>query len=208
MLSRLLNIWVIKQRSRSKKPDKTRDLHSHRLNQLTEYLVDLGGGTAVALRGMSDDLQAITATVWLRERTNIEGYLEACAKMLVYLVACFSGNCTQAGNLIMLALLLVTAGLLALSNAHAKSAKNNGLIIAPQNPSLSTKVPRAERGTRRRVGIPGQPPYPIRHHTTESWPGSSGASGMTNMDDWAEKGQVGNVVRGHAHPFDDRVEHN
>ncbi|EON95942.1 hypothetical protein UCRPA7_8579 [Phaeoacremonium minimum UCRPA7] len=165
-----------------------------RHNQLTEYLVDLGHGRSVCLRGMSDDLQAITATAWLRNKTFVEGYLEAMAKVLVYLVAAFSGNITQAGSIIMMSLLLVTAGLLALSNAHAKSLRNNGRVVSPTTPVPS------------RRGTVDDPPYPGGDHSTTSWPGSSGASGMTGMDDWAEKGQIGHALQHHG-PFDGGVDY-
>ncbi|KAK3940563.1 hypothetical protein QBC46DRAFT_123007 [Diplogelasinospora grovesii] len=162
MLSRVLNIWVIKQRAlpreqpgrepadgggdgsdESSSGDATKQsfapltggLHRHSKNRLTEYTVSLADGrSAVRLRGMSEDLQAITAHAWLRSKTHTEGYLEAMAKLLVYMVAALSGNMTQAGAIVMMALLLSTAGLLALSNANAKSFKMNGRVAAPEAP--------------------------------------------------------------------------
>ena len=59
----------------------------------------------------------------------MEGYLEATAKLLVYMVAAFSGNMTQVGAMIMMVLLLATAGLLALSNANAKMFRVNGRMV-------------------------------------------------------------------------------
>ena len=79
-------------------------------------------------------LQAITTSAWLAAPTHVEGYLEAAAKLLVYLVAALSGNMSQAGALVFMALLLVTAGLLGLSNAHAKSFRMHGRIAAPSGP--------------------------------------------------------------------------
>lgn len=66
----------------------------------------------------------------LRKKTSLEGYFEAAGKLLVYLVAAFSGNMTQVGGFIMMGLLLISAGLLALSNSKAKKIVVNGLEVA------------------------------------------------------------------------------
>ncbi|KAK0632237.1 hypothetical protein B0T14DRAFT_541674 [Immersiella caudata] len=157
MASRLLNIWVIKQRTKhhssSLQPpppiqtDSSTDSdlppttsahgnssHPH-LSRLTEYIISLSDGkpsSVVKLRGTPEDLRAITADSWLRTKTHVEGYLEAAAKLIVFLVAAVSGNMTQAGAIVMMALLLITAGLLALSNANAKAFRINGRVAAPE----------------------------------------------------------------------------
>ncbi|KAM4063773.1 hypothetical protein HRG_006886 [Hirsutella rhossiliensis] len=133
MLSRILNIWSIKQRSR---PDPKR-AHSPPLvpdgDRLTEYAIDLGHGRRAVLRGLNSDLQAVTTQTWLRAKSNLDGYLEAAAKLLVYLVAAFSGNLSQAGAIVLMALLLVSAGLLGLSNAHARGLQMNGRVARVQS---------------------------------------------------------------------------
>ncbi|KAK0628187.1 hypothetical protein B0T17DRAFT_588385 [Bombardia bombarda] len=164
MLSRILNIWVIKQRTNplpgnpdaagggsqaqpstpphpatpptSNDNDNDNNNSDHLHDRLTEYIVSLKDGNldcAVKLRGMSADLQAVTVDAWLRSKTHIEGYLEAAAKLCVWLVAAFSGNMTQVGAIIMMVLLVATAGLLALSNANAKSFTTNGRVTAPES---------------------------------------------------------------------------
>jgi hypothetical protein len=156
MLSRILNIWVIKQRAKPVQPrqppansdptkgpllygggdEKTRGNIGGGPSKLTKYHVKLGDGRAsVLLRGTTEDLRAITEDSWLRAKTNIEGYLEAAAKLIVYLAAGLSGNMTQAGQIIQMILLLTTAGLLALSNSNAKSFRMNGRVAAPRMPS-------------------------------------------------------------------------
>ncbi len=52
------------------------------------------------------------------EKTDIEGYLEASSKMIVYGVAACSGNMKQTGNIILGALLVVSAAALALANSE------------------------------------------------------------------------------------------
>ncbi|KAJ8119504.1 hypothetical protein ONZ43_g3552 [Nemania bipapillata] len=161
MLSRILNIWIIKQRTNWPKvppPEATPDDP----NPLTEYVVDLGRGRVVCLRGLASDLQAITTTKWLRDQTHVEGYLEAAAKLTVYLVAAFSGNLTQIGSIIFLGLLLITAGLLGLSNAHAKAFTMYGRLAAPTTEDL----PR-----------PDSPPYPHSRQDSSTWrPPSEGVA--------------------------------
>lgn len=158
MLSRILNIFVIKQRSKPfpppssssplLTPPSSSSLTSpspppgHRLRHtpLTSLLISLpptrtrtpATPTIVLLRGSPDDLAAITATAWLRSQTFVEGYLEAAAKLIVFLVAAVSGNMTQAGALTMMALLLATAGLLALSNANARAFQVHGRVATPE----------------------------------------------------------------------------
>ncbi|KAI0913497.1 hypothetical protein F4823DRAFT_577567 [Ustulina deusta] len=179
MLSRILNIWIIKQRTNW--PKKPRPLPStpgsdpDNPDALTEYVVDLGRGRVVTLRGLASDLQAITTTAWLRDQTHVEGYLEAAAKLTVYLVAAFSGNLSQIGSIIFLGLLLVTAGLLGLSNAHAKALSMHGRLAAPTMESL----PR-----------PGSPPYPDSRLGSSTWPALSdgrASSRFSAIDDFVER---------------------
>ena len=124
MVSRILNIVSIKQRARPETlapaPRDTSGAVDD--DRRTEYAIDLGNGRRAVLRGLSSDLQAVTTQTWLRGKTALDGYLEAAAKLLVYLVAAFSGNLSQAGAIVLMALLLVSAGLLGLSNAHARGA--------------------------------------------------------------------------------------
>ncbi|KAK0733823.1 hypothetical protein B0T26DRAFT_620202, partial [Lasiosphaeria miniovina] len=157
MVSRFLNIWVIKQRAKQPAPpipppssnnNTTAAAPDAPPDRVTEYRISLGGGTTprnrraglsspspssnIRLRGLPADLQAITADAWLRSKTHAEGYLEATAKLIVYMVAAFSGNESQAGSIVTMALLLANAALLALSNANAKALQVNGRVMAPE----------------------------------------------------------------------------
>ncbi|RWA12867.1 hypothetical protein EKO27_g2230 [Xylaria grammica] len=179
MLSRILNIWIIKQRINW--PGKPIPVPStpapdpDNPDAPTEYVVDLGRGRVVLLRGLASDLQAITTTTWLRDQTHVEGYLEAAAKLTVYLVAAFSGNLSQIGSIIFLGLLLITAGLLGLSNAHAKAFSMHGRLAAPTTENL----PR-----------PRSPPYPDSRFGSSTWPSPSdgmASSRFSPIDDFAEK---------------------
>ncbi|OAA42330.1 hypothetical protein BBO_04993 [Beauveria brongniartii RCEF 3172] len=135
MLARLLNILSIRQRSRcspsSSSPPADNHQHHH---QLTEYIVEVSARRAVLLRGLPEDVQAVTTRAWLRERSSADSYREAAAKLLVYGVAAFGGNMTQAGSLVLAGLLLASAGLLGLSNAKARGGelRVHGRVARPE----------------------------------------------------------------------------
>ena len=76
MVSRILNILAIKQRMSPSDPP-TESI------TMTEYSIDLGGGHSVRLRGPDADLQALVTHAWLRTQSNLEGYFEAAAKLMV-----------------------------------------------------------------------------------------------------------------------------
>ncbi|KAL7793655.1 hypothetical protein V8C37DRAFT_82132 [Trichoderma ceciliae] len=144
MVSRLANIWVIKERSRpaatppplpppndipvspsSPSPPLPVSLKREE-SEMTQYTIDWGENRRVILRGDDADLRAVTTEAWLRAKTALEGYLEAMSKLIVYMVASLSGNLSQAGAIVLMSLLLVSAGLLGLSNAHATSLQVHG----------------------------------------------------------------------------------
>lgn len=163
MLSRVLNIWSIKQRSR---PEVDPLPSSPAPNDgPTEYSLDLGAGRVAVLRGLRSDLHAVTSQVWLRTKTNLDGYLEAAAKLLVYMVAALSGNLTQAGAIVLMALLLLSAGLLGLSNAHAKQLQMNGRIARLQLPEEASRSARFAHAIQ---------PSPRRAHEDHSIPSTNG----------------------------------
>lgn len=208
MLSRILNIFVIKQRSRPKPkvlpPPFSRPLSfDPRAARITQYSINISPVTTVILRGLSSDLQALTTTVWLRPKTHAEGYLEAMAKVLVYLVAACSGNASQAGNLILLVLLLISGGLLALSNASVRGLRNGGKVVAPSPEDRYALGPHgggrssgnSSSGGDGRIGDGGGVPNGSSHRsrvrrreTTESWPESSDLSSLKSSEDSMEKG--------------------
>lgn len=204
MVSRILNISVIKSRSKPKPPHLPRPFSFPASlpppPRITQYTITLNPTTTVLLRGLSSDLYALTTTVWLRPKTHVEGYLEAIAKVLVYLVAAISGNATQAGNIVLLSLLLVSAGLLALSNARQRGLRNGGRVVAPSPDDKENEYgrtwPRADHAHHSNHDRPA-----IGRRMTESWPGTSDSS---SLEESLEKGRVGRVTR-RTFPSDDSV---
>ncbi|KAL7934563.1 hypothetical protein V8C35DRAFT_321781 [Trichoderma chlorosporum] len=116
-------------------------------SNMTQYTIDWGDNRRVILKGEDADLRAVTTEAWLRAKTTWEGYLEAMSKLIVYMVASLSGNLSQAGAVVLMSLLLVSAGLLGLSNAHATSMQMHGrrvgrlkvekVRIAPLDPGMA-----------------------------------------------------------------------
>lgn len=123
ILARALNIWVIKRR--------TQDIPAtpETPNQHENWWVTINGHN-ICLRGLGHDLHAITTGQWMRDKTETEGYLEAMAKVLVYMVAALSGNTLQSGDLTLIALLLVSSGILALSNSFTDTFAMNGKVAS------------------------------------------------------------------------------
>ncbi|KAK4061936.1 hypothetical protein Trihar35433_9536 [Trichoderma harzianum] len=180
MVSRLANIWAIKERARpggspppplppledDEKPksppppspppaavgESKQSLalpltFKRQDSSMTQYTIDWGDNRRVILKGEDADLRAVTTEAWLRAKTTLEGYLEAMSKLIVYMVASLSGNLSQAGAVVLMSLLLVSAGLLGLSNAHATSMQMHGrrvgrlkvekVKIAPLDPGMA-----------------------------------------------------------------------
>ncbi|KAH7013680.1 hypothetical protein EDB80DRAFT_379305 [Ilyonectria destructans] len=129
ILSRVLNIWAIKNRTEPPSTSPTTVPPDH---HITEYSIDLGGGNIVRLRGLDADLQALTTQAWLRAQSHLDGYFEAAAKLIVYIVAALSGNMTQAGAIVLVGLLVLSAALLGLSNAHARGFRVHGRYALPE----------------------------------------------------------------------------
>lgn len=130
MASRILNIYSIKKRSR---PSAATAAVPPDTDHEGEYAIHLGDGSSILLRGLGSDIRAMTTQIWLRQQSAAESYFEAAAKLLVYLVAAFSGNQTQAGAMVLMALLVSSAALLGLSNAHARGLQVNGRMARLQD---------------------------------------------------------------------------
>lgn len=128
MSARAFNVWIIRARTKDQPPQ------SNAPNEHQCWWVLVDDEHRVCLRGLRRDLEAITTGEWMRAMTDVEGYMEACAKLIVYLVAVFSGNQTQSGDIILMVLLGLSSGLLALSNSFATSFNMNGrtAVVTPQ----------------------------------------------------------------------------
>ncbi|KAL5348861.1 hypothetical protein ACLOAV_006284 [Pseudogymnoascus australis] len=140
MLARALNIWIIRGRTSTSGPVSAAAAATPGSPPPTpadtepeSWQVKIDGDKEICLQGLADDLEALTGGIWMRGKTAVEGYAEAAAKLIVYLVAAFSGNMHQTGDMVLLLLLLFSAGLLALSNSREDRFWMNGrsAVIIP-----------------------------------------------------------------------------
>ncbi|KKA16207.1 hypothetical protein T310_10211 [Rasamsonia emersonii CBS 393.64] len=129
MVARLCNVVVIRQRCRevgwkgASEPGVRGDL-----------LVLLSQDRWVRLQGAVDDLKAVTSGQWMRDRTFAEDILTALATLLVYLDTTLVSNVSKFGQLLLLLLLIVSAGLLSVTNGTTKEMHMHGRVITVKGP--------------------------------------------------------------------------
>lgn len=126
IFARTLNTIVIRRRSGTgwkgvKEPGVKGDL-----------LVLLSQDRWIRLQGQVDALKAVTAGQWLRDMTFFESSLAAIATLLIYINAILTSNATQTGKIIVGALLLLSAGILAVGNERTDSLHMHGCIVTAQ----------------------------------------------------------------------------
>ncbi len=122
VLSRFINVVVVKRRSgkgwKGIKEDGDGDL-----------LILLSQDRWVRLRGLVDDLKAVTAGQWLRDLTAMESFAVMCATMLVYISAILAFNASTVGSLLIAGLLLSTAALLTVCNSSTQCLRMYDRVI-------------------------------------------------------------------------------
>lgn len=123
IVARSLNIVLIHRRTKPSwhgalEPGVTGDL-----------LVLLSQDRWIRMQGSVDALKTVTSGQWLKDMTFFESSLEATATMLVYLSAALASNATQIGKMLLIALLLMSVGLLGMSNKQEKAFYMHGHIM-------------------------------------------------------------------------------
>lgn len=123
MLARLCNIVITRRRCElgwagAKEPGVKGDL-----------LVLLSQDRWIRMRGLVDDLKAVTSGQWLRDMSFIESSITAFATVLVYLDAALASNMDQSGKVILLIVLVVSASLLAVANEFTEDLQMKGFIL-------------------------------------------------------------------------------
>ncbi|CAF3623800.1 unnamed protein product [Fusarium graminearum] len=125
MVARLINVVVIRRRSRpgwfGAKEGQTRG----------DNLILLSQDRWIRIKGLVDDLKAVTSGQWLRDPTMAESWFVALATMVVYLAAAFVSNATQFGKILILFLLGGSAAMLAIANSLTKKLLMHGYVLQP-----------------------------------------------------------------------------
>ncbi|KAI1108567.1 hypothetical protein F5Y14DRAFT_435764 [Nemania sp. NC0429] len=131
ILSRLCNVIVIRKRSKpgwsgASEPGVQGDL-----------LVLLSQDRWIRIRGAVDDLKLVTSGQWLRDQTIAESWATALATVIVYLDAALVSNLTQFGKILLVALLIVSVGLLAIANNATMNLQMHNRIVSVVGPPRS-----------------------------------------------------------------------
>jgi hypothetical protein len=129
MLARLLNVMIIKRRSKmgwkgAAEPGVRGDL-----------LILLSQDRWVRMRGLVDDLKAVTSGQWLRDETSLESFGTSFATLLVFTSAALSGNVSSVGGVLIAGLLLISAALLGLCNAWTSNLRMFGRVVSQGGPA-------------------------------------------------------------------------
>lgn len=128
MFARFCNTIIIRRRSRvgwkgASEPGVRGDL-----------LILLSQDRWVRMCGAVDDLKTVTSGQWLHEMTFVESSVAAFATLLVYLDAALASNSKQSGKVLLLVLLIVSAGLLAIANVRTNILHMHGNIVKVDGP--------------------------------------------------------------------------
>ncbi len=94
-----------------------------------DLIVLLSQDRWVRLRGSVDDLKAVTSGQWLRDLTRFEGFVVGLATILVYLDAALASNLKMLSKILLIVLLVGTAGLLEVATAATDKMIMHGRII-------------------------------------------------------------------------------
>ncbi|KAF8416946.1 hypothetical protein EV426DRAFT_624840 [Tirmania nivea] len=89
----------------------------------------------IRMKGLVDDLKAVTSGQWLQDMGPIESFAAAGATMLVYVTAALSANATTFGNIMLMALLFVEVGLLGLSNKLMRGLHLHERVVRVTRPA-------------------------------------------------------------------------
>ena len=83
----------------------------------------------IRLQGQVDALKAVTSGQWLKDMTFFESWLEAIATLIVYMSIVLAGNATRLCKILLMALLLASAGSLGTSNQQTQHFHMHGHVI-------------------------------------------------------------------------------
>ncbi|KAG8673867.1 hypothetical protein FPOAC1_007186 [Fusarium poae] len=123
MVARLINMIVIRRRA------KPGWFGASEGDVRGDNLILLSQDRWIRIKGLVDDLKAITSGQWLRDPTMVESWLTAIATMVVYLAAALVINATQFGKILILFLLSGSVALLAVSNSLTDKLLMHGYIL-------------------------------------------------------------------------------
>ncbi|KAF4473892.1 hypothetical protein CGGC5_v016507 [Colletotrichum fructicola Nara gc5] len=172
MASRLCNVVVIRRRAvpgwfGASEPGVDGDL-----------LILLSQDRWVRIKGKVDHLKAVTSGQWLRDQHTVENWVTAVATLAVYLAAAMVSNATRFGQILILALLGGSVGLLAVTNSATEKLMMHGHILEVVGPS---------REYRRRLDLANEL---IKETGSDKWAVRMGMISKSASTDTTEEGPV------------------
>ncbi|ODM20039.1 hypothetical protein SI65_05025 [Aspergillus cristatus] len=123
IIYRLLNVIITRRRSETKWGGAKEG------NIPADLLILLSQDRWIRMKGNVDDIKAVTSGQWLRGMTFLESWVAAFATVLVYLNAALASNAKLFGKVILILLLIVSAGLLAIANEWTEKLQMHGNIV-------------------------------------------------------------------------------
>jgi hypothetical protein len=125
MLARLINTIILRQRSipgwKGAKEEGNSDL-----------IVLLTQDRWARIQGTVNDTKLVTSGQWLRDKTIVESWFTAFAKIIVYTDPLLVANASYNGQGLIVLLLVCSAGLLALANAFTSNLQLFGKTLSVQ----------------------------------------------------------------------------
>ncbi|KAF3100335.1 hypothetical protein TWF569_006738 [Orbilia oligospora] len=123
MAARFINYVIIRERSHPGWAGADEG------NTEGDLLILLSQDRWVRMKGLVNDLKAVTSGQWLRRERPIESWFTAIATVSVYLVAALAGNVEQFGKILLLCLFIGSAGLLAIANTCTQQLHMHGCVL-------------------------------------------------------------------------------
>lgn len=131
IVARFLNIILIRRRTRpswhgAPEPGVTGDL-----------LILLSQDRWIRMQGSVNALKTVTSGQWLNDMTFFESSLEASATILVYISAALANNATESGKILLIVLMLMSVGLLGISNKQEGAFYMHGYVVKAKGKSTA-----------------------------------------------------------------------
>ncbi|KAH8423680.1 uncharacterized protein LDX57_001437 [Aspergillus melleus] len=123
VFARLLNVILVRRRCKPKWSGAREE------DGPGDLLVLLSQDRWIKIVGDINQIKAISSGQWLQEMSAPESWVAAFATVMVYLNAALASNASQLGKVLLILLLIVSAGLLAVANQWTDRLQMHGYVL-------------------------------------------------------------------------------
>lgn len=95
----------------------------------SDLLILLSQDRWIRMQGPTDDVKAVTSGSWMRQSTTTETWITSTATLIAYLNVALTTNAQHSSKAILLALFLVTFGLLNFANQCSNTLQMHGRLV-------------------------------------------------------------------------------